>query len=54
MVRPTNCYRIVFPDGLELREVLDDEGEGKSWLAIVITAPLEGTNCIAECRGTFP
>ncbi len=50
----TNRYRIVFPDGLELREVLDDEGEGKSWLAIVITAPLGGTKCIAECRGIFP
>ena len=32
----TNRYRIQFPDGLELREVLDDEGKGKSWLILVL------------------
>jgi hypothetical protein len=35
--RPTNCYRIQLPDGLELREVLDDEGKGKSWLTLVLS-----------------
>ena len=40
--RPTNCYRIQLPDGLELREVLDDEGKGKSWLMLVLNQePLE-------------
>ena len=34
--RPTNRYRIQLPDGLELREVLDDEGKGKSWLMLVL------------------
>jgi hypothetical protein len=35
--RPTNRYRIQLPDGLELREVLDDEGNGKSWLTLVLS-----------------
>ena len=30
--QPTNYSRIQFPDGLELRDVLDDEATGKSWL----------------------
>jgi hypothetical protein len=33
----TNRYRIQLPDGLELREVLDDEGTGKSWLTLVLS-----------------
>jgi hypothetical protein len=33
----TNRYRIQLPDGLELREVLDDEGKGKSWLTLVLS-----------------
>jgi hypothetical protein len=35
--RPTNCYRIQLSDGLEIREVLDDEGKGKSWLTLVLS-----------------
>lgn len=35
--QPTNRYRILLPDGLELREVLDDEGKGKSWLTLVLS-----------------
>jgi hypothetical protein len=38
----TNHYRIMLPDTLELREILDDKGQGKSWLALVLSpAPLE-------------
>ena len=41
--QPTNRYRIQLPDGLELREVLDDEGKGKSWLTLVLSQePMEG------------
>jgi hypothetical protein len=40
--RPTNRYRIQLPDGFELREVLDDEGKGKSWLMLVLNQePME-------------
>jgi hypothetical protein len=35
--QPTNRYKILFPDGLELREVLDDEDTGKSWLTLVLS-----------------
>ena len=35
--RPTNRYRIQLSNGLELREVLDDEGKGKSWLTLVLS-----------------
>ena len=31
----TDRFRLLLPDGLELREVLDDEGTGKSWLLLV-------------------
>ncbi len=37
--QPTNRYRILLPDGLELREVLDDERKGKSWLTLVLSCP---------------
>lgn len=33
----TNRYRLLFSDGVELREVLDDEGSGKSWLLLVLS-----------------
>ena len=33
----TNRSRILFPDGLELRELLDDEDTGKSWLLLVLS-----------------
>ncbi|HEY5005944.1 MAG TPA: hypothetical protein VII61_22480, partial [Ktedonobacteraceae bacterium] len=50
--RPTNCYRIQLPDGLELREVLDDEGTGKSWLTLVLNQEpmqdIRGTNDILQ------
>ncbi len=35
--QPTNRSRLLFPDGVELREVLDDEGSGKSWLLLVLS-----------------
>jgi hypothetical protein len=35
-VQPTNHYRILLTDTLELREVLDDEGTGKSWLSLIV------------------
>jgi hypothetical protein len=35
--QPTNRSRIQLPDGLELREVLDDEGTGKRWLLLVLS-----------------
>ena len=45
--RPTNRYRIQFSDGLELREKLDYEGTGKSWLTLVLSQePME------DARGT--
>jgi hypothetical protein len=34
--QPMNHYRLLLPDTLELREVLDDEGTGKSWLSLVV------------------
>jgi hypothetical protein len=40
--QPTNRYRIQLPDGLELREVLDDEGKGKSWLTLVLSQEAMG------------
>ncbi len=33
----TNRFRLLLPDGLELREVLDDEGTGKSGLLLVFS-----------------
>ncbi|HEY5001746.1 MAG TPA: hypothetical protein VII61_01245 [Ktedonobacteraceae bacterium] len=33
----TNRSRIQLPDGLELRDVLDDEATGKSWLLLVLS-----------------
>jgi hypothetical protein len=39
-LQSTNQYRILLPDGLELREVLDDEGTGKSWLLLVLSQEL--------------
>jgi hypothetical protein len=38
--QPTNRYRLLFPDGVELREVLDDESGGKSWLLLVLSQKL--------------
>ncbi|MBA2679536.1 MAG: hypothetical protein H0U76_14210 [Ktedonobacteraceae bacterium] len=35
--QPTNRYRLLFPDGVELREVFDDESRGKSWLLLVLS-----------------
>lgn len=32
----TNRYRLLLPDGVELREVLDDAGTGKSRLTLVL------------------
>jgi hypothetical protein len=41
----TNRSRIQLPDGLELREVLDDEGTGKSWLLLVLSRePMQDVN----------
>jgi hypothetical protein len=43
--QPTNRYKILFPDGLELREVLDDENTGKSWLLLVLSQkPMQEEN----------
>jgi hypothetical protein len=43
--RATNRYRIQLPDGLELREVLDDEGRGKSWLLLILSQePMQDVN----------
>ena|SRR5450631_278801 len=44
--RPTNRYRIQLSDGLEIREMLDDEGKGRSWLTLVLSQKL------LEGRGT--
>lgn len=43
--RASNRYRIQLPDGLELREGLDDEGRGKSWLLLVLSQePMQDDN----------
>jgi hypothetical protein len=42
--QPTNRSRIQLPDGVELREVLDDEGTGNSWLLLVLSQePMQDT-----------
>jgi hypothetical protein len=49
--RATNHYRLVFPDGLELREVLDDEATGKSWLLLVLSQePMQDTRATSDHR----
>jgi len=43
--QPTNRSRIQFADGLELRDVLDDEATGKSWLLLVLSqVPMRDTS----------
>ena len=52
--RATNRYRIQLPDGLELREVLDDEVAGKSWLLLVLSEePMQGIRCDSSSCITF-
>jgi hypothetical protein len=47
--QPTNRYRIQLPDGLELREVLDNEGKGRSWLTLVLSQELRGYTRNKRC-----
>ena len=49
--QPTNRSRLLFPDGVELREVLDDEGTGKSCLLLVLSQESiegDGRQCVMK------